>query len=211
MQKELENFDSMTNHIYKKKKLEHTIIFTLVHLVPILISTSIIYLAMELSNSEWHILLSYEGIFTILFLITRFLVFQTKTSILSMKQYEKWFSELNIILVSIFLVSFAGIPALLQVVFILQMALTFYLLERSCLYIERLTIHNLYTIQEIICDKKQLKIDRIIPYNEEHGTLTIQTKDEQYFLYRAVYLSGILSPITKETFAEYERSNLMGR
>lgn len=191
--------------------LEHTIVFTLVHLVPILISTSIIYLAMELSNSEWHILLSYEGIFTILFLITRFLVFQTKTSILSMKQYEKWFSELNIILVSIFLVSFAGIPVLLQVVFILQMALTFYLLERSCLYIERLTIHNLYTIQEIICDKKQLKIDRIIPYNEEHGTLTIQTKDEQYFLYRAVYLSGILSPITKETFAEYERSNLMGR
>jgi hypothetical protein len=201
----------MTNHIYKKRMLEHTIVFTLVHLVPILISTSIIYLAMELSNSEWHILLSYEGIFTILFLITRFLVFQTKTSILSMKQYEKWFSELNIILVSIFLVSFAGIPALLQVVFILQMALTFYLLERSCLYIERLTIHNLYTIQEIICDKKQLKIDRIIPYNEEHGTLTIQTKDEQYFLYRAVYLSGILSPITKETFAEYERSNLMGR
>ncbi len=201
----------MTNHIYKKRMLEHTIVFTLVHLVPILISTSIIYLAMELSNSEWHILLSYEGIFTILFLITRFLVFQTKTSILSMKQYEKWFSELNIILVSIFLVSFAGIPALLQVVFILQMALTFYLLERSCLYIERLTIHNLYTIQEIICDKKQLKIDRIIPYNEEHGTLTIQTKDEQYFLYRAVYLSGILSPITKETFAEYERNNLMGR
>ena len=201
----------MTNHIYKKRMLEHTIVFTLVHLVPILISTSIIYLAMELSNSEWHILLSYEGIFTILFLITKFLVFQTKTSILSMKQYEKWFSELNIILVSIFLVSFAGIPALLQVVFILQMALTFYLLERSCLYIERLTIHNLYTIQEIICDKKQLKIDRIIPYNEEHGTLTIQTKDEQYFLYRAVYLSGILSPITKETFAEYERSNLMGR
>ncbi len=201
----------MTNHIYKKRMLEHTIVFTLVHLVPILISTSIIYLAMELSNSEWHILLSYEGIFTILFLITRFLVFQTKTSILSMKQYEKWFSELNIILVSIFLVSFAGIPALLQVVFILQMSLTFYLLERSCLYIERLTIHNLYTIQGIICDKKQLKIDRIIPYNEEHGTLTIQTKDEQYFLYRAVYLSGILSPITKETFAEYERSNLMGR
>lgn len=201
----------MTNHIYKKRMLEHTIVFTLVHLVPILISTSIIYLAMELSNSEWHILLSYEGIFTILFLITRFLVFQTKTSILSMKQYEKWFSELNIILVSIFLVSFAGIPALLQVVFILQMALTFYLLERSCLYIERLTIHNLYTIQEIICEKKQLKIDQIIPYNEEHGTLTIQTKDEQYFLYRAVYLSGILSPITKETFAEYERSNLMGR
>lgn len=201
----------MTNHIYKKRMLEHTIVFTLVHLVPILISTSIIYLAMELSNSEWHILLSYEGIFTILFLKTRFLVFQTKTSILSMKQYEKWFSKLNIILVSIFLVSFAGIPALLQVVFILQMALTFYLLERSCLYIERLTIHNLYTIQEIICDKKQLKIDRIIPYNEEHGTLTIQTKDEQYFLFRAVYLSGILSPITKETFAEYERSNLMGR
>ncbi len=201
----------MTNHIYKKRMLEHTIVFTLVHLVPILISTSIIYLAMELSNWEWHILLSYEGIFTILFLITRFLVFQTKTSILSMKQYEKWFSKLNIILVSIFLVCFAGIPALLQVVFILQMALTFYLLERSCLYIERLTIHNLYTIQEIICDKKQLKIDRIIPYNEEHGTLTIQTKDEQYFLYRAVYLSGILSPITKETFTEYERSNLMGR
>lgn len=201
----------MTNHIYKKRMLEHTIVFTLVHLVPIIISTSIIYLAMELSNSEWHILLSYEGIFTILFLITRFLVFQTKTSILSMKQYEKQFSKLNIILVSIFLVSFAGIPALLQVVFILQMALTFYLLERSCLYIERLTIHNLYTIQEIICDKKQLKIERIIPYNEEHGTLTIQTKDEQYFLYKAVYLSGVLSPITKEIFAEYERSNLMGR
>ncbi|PFJ05276.1 hypothetical protein COD67_09985 [Bacillus cereus] len=203
--------DSITNHLYKKRMLEHTIVFTLVHLVPILISTSIIYLALELSKSEWHILLSYEGIFTILFLITRFLVFQTKTSILSMKQYEKWFSKLNIILVSIFLVSFAGIPALLQVVFILQMALTFYLLERSCLYIERLTIHNLYTIQAIICDKKQLKIERIIPYNEEHGSLTIQTKDEQYFLYRAVYLSGILSPITKEIFAEYERSNLMGR
>lgn len=201
----------MTNHIYKKRMLEHTIVFTLVHLVPILISTSIIYLAMELSNSEWHILLSYEGIFTILFLITRFLVFQTKTSILSMKQYEKWFSKLNIILVSIFLVSFAGIPSLLQVVFILQMALPFYLLERRWLYIEKLTIHNLYSIQEIICDKKQLKIDRIIPYNEEHGTLTIQTKDEQYFIYRAVYLSGILSSITKETFAEYERNNLMGR
>ncbi|MDG1651796.1 hypothetical protein P7D08_27035, partial [Bacillus pacificus] len=90
-------------------------------------------------------MLSYEGIFTILFLITRFLVVQTKTSILFMKQYEEWFSELNIILVSIFLVSFAGILALLQVVFILQMALTFYLLERSFLYIERLTIHNLYT------------------------------------------------------------------
>ena len=51
----------MTNHIYKKRMLEHTIVFTLVHPVPILISTSIIYLAMELSNSEWHILLSYEG------------------------------------------------------------------------------------------------------------------------------------------------------
>ena len=99
-----------------------------------------------------------------------------------MKQYEEWFSELNIILVSIFLVSFAGILALLQVVFSLQMALTFYLLERSFLYIERLTIHNLYTIQAIICDKKQLKIKRIILFNEVHGTLTIQTKDEQYFL-----------------------------
>ena len=65
----------MTNHIYKKRMLEHTIVFTLVHLVPILISTSIIYLAMELSNWEWHILLSYEGFFMILFLITKFLFF----------------------------------------------------------------------------------------------------------------------------------------
>ena len=61
------------------------------------------------------------------------------------------------------------------------MALTFYLLELSCQYIERLTIYTLYTIQAIICDKKQLKIKPIIPFNEVHGTLTIQTKDEQYF------------------------------
>lgn len=62
------------------------------------------------------------------------------------------------------------------------MALTFYLLELSCQYIERLTVYNLYTIQAIICVKKQLKIKRIIPFNEVHETLTIQTKDEQYFL-----------------------------
>ncbi|TKI75847.1 hypothetical protein FC701_35515, partial [Bacillus mycoides] len=141
--------------------LEHTILFTLVHLVPILVSTGIIYLVLEISKSEWHTWLSYEGIFTILFLITRVQVFQTKKSILAMKQYEKWFSKLNIILVSIFLVCFAGIPALLQIVFILQMTLIFYLLERSCLYIERLPIHNVYKIKAIIYDKKQLKIERI--------------------------------------------------
>jgi hypothetical protein len=166
---------------------------------------------MEISDSEWHIWLSYEGIFTILFLITRFQVFQTKKSIPSMKQYEKWFSKLNIFLVSIFIVCFADIPVLLQIVFILQMTLVFYLLERSCLYIERLPIHNVYTIKAIICDKKQLKIERIIPNNEEHGTLTIQTKDEQCFLYTAVYLSGILSPILQEEFEKYERRNRMGR
>ncbi|EJV75977.1 hypothetical protein [Bacillus cereus] len=203
--------DSITNHIYKKRMLEHTILFSLVHLVPILIFTGIIYLVLELSKSEWHTWLIYEGIFTILFLITRFQVFQTKKSILSMKQYEKWFSKLNIILVSIFLVCFAGIPAQLQIVFILQMALIFYLLERSCLYIERLPIHNVYKIKAIIYAKKQLKIERIIPNNEEHGTLTVQTKDEQYFLYTAVYLSGILSPISPEVFEEYERRNHMGR
>jgi hypothetical protein len=91
------------------------------------------------------------------------------------------------------------------------MTLVFYLLERSCLYIERLPIHNVYTIKAIICDKKQLKIERIIPNNEEHGTLTIQTKDEQCFLYTAVYLSGILSPILQEEFEKYEKRNRMGR
>ncbi|MED3358767.1 hypothetical protein P4414_27035, partial [Bacillus thuringiensis] len=38
-----------------------------------------------------------------------------------------------------------------------------------------------------------------------------KTRDEQYFLYTAVYLSGILSPISEEVFEEYERKNLMGR
>ncbi|MBE7128971.1 hypothetical protein [Bacillus mycoides] len=203
--------DSITNHIYKKRMIEHTILFSLIQLVPLFFATGIIYVVMEISDSEWHIWLSYEGIFTILFLITRFQVFQTKKSIPSMKQYEKWFSKLNIFLVSIFIVCFADIPVLLQIVFILQMTLVFYLLERSCLYIERLPIHNVYTIKAIICDKKQLKIERIIPNNEEHGTLTIQTKDEQCFLYTAVYLSGILSPISQEEFEKYGRRNRMGR
>lgn len=191
--------------------IEHTMLFSLVQLVPLLFITGIIYVTMGSSDPEWQIWLSYEGIFTILFLITRFQVFQTKENIFSMIQFEKWFSKLNIFLVSIFLVCFANIPVLLKIVFILQMTLIFYLLERTCLHIERLRTHNIYTIKTIICDKKQLIIERIIPYNEEHGTLTIQTRDKQYFLYTAIYLSGTLSPISEEIFAEYERRNLIGR
>ncbi|PGZ54851.1 hypothetical protein COE56_06700 [Bacillus anthracis] len=70
--------DSITKHIYKKKMIEQTILFSLIQLVPLLFVTGIIYVAMEISNSRWEIWLSYEGIFTILFLIARFQVFQTK-------------------------------------------------------------------------------------------------------------------------------------
>ncbi|WP_179892741.1 hypothetical protein [Bacillus thuringiensis] len=191
--------------------LEHTILFSLVQLVPLIISTGIIYMLLELTDTEWITWFSYEGIFAVLFLITRFQVFQNKKSIISLNQYEKWFSKLNIFLVSIFLVLFASIPTLLKIAFILQMTIILYLLERICLYINRLPTHNLHRIKEIICDKKQLQIERIIPNNEEHGTHTIKTKDGQYFLYTAVYLSGILSPISEEVFEEYERKNLMGR
>ncbi|WP_179879634.1 hypothetical protein [Bacillus cereus] len=191
--------------------LEHTILFSLAQLVPLIISTGIIYILLELTDTEWITWFSYEGIFTVLFLITRFQVFQNKKSIISLNQYEKWFSKLNIFLISIFLVLFASIPTLLKIAFILQMTIILFLLERICLYIDRLPIHNLYRVKEIVCDKKQLQIERIIPNNEEHGTHTIKTKDGQYFLYTAVYLSGILSPISKEVFEEYERKNLMGR
>ncbi|MFB5094210.1 hypothetical protein IAI44_22755 [Bacillus cereus] len=191
--------------------LEHTILFSLAQLVPLIISTGIIYILLELTDTEWITWFSYEGIFAVLFLITRFQVFQNKKSIISLNQYEKWFSKLNIYLVSIFLVLFASIPTLLKIAFILQMTIILFLLERICLYINRLPAHNLYRIKEIICDKKQLQIERIIPNNEEHGTHTIKTKDGQYFLYTAVYLSGILSPISEEVFEEYERKNLMGR
>ncbi|MED2032121.1 hypothetical protein P4V74_12680 [Bacillus thuringiensis] len=191
--------------------LEHTILFSLVQLVPLIVSTGIIYILLELTNTEWKTWFSYEGIFAVLFLITRFQVFQNKKSIISLNQYEKWFSKLNIFLISIFLVLFASIPTLLKIAFILQMTIILFLLERICLYIDRLPIHNLYRVKEIVCDKKQLQIERIIPNNEEHGTHTIKTKDGQYFLYTAVYLSGILSPISKEVFEEYERKNLMGR
>lgn len=191
--------------------LEHTILFCLVQLAPLMLSTGIIYILLDLSESEWKSWFSHEGIFALLFLITRFHVFKNKKSIISMNQYEKWFSKLNIFLVSIFLVLFASIPTLLKIAFILQMTVILFLLERICLYIERLPIHNLYRVKEIICDKKQLKIERIISNNEEHGTLTIQTKDEQCFLYTAVYLSGILSPILQEEFEKYERRNRMGR
>lgn len=191
--------------------LEHTILFSLVQLVPLIISTGIIYILLELTDTEWKTWFSYEGIFAVLFLIIRFQVFQNKKSIISLNQYEKWFSKLNIFLISIFLVLFASIPALLKIFFILQMTIILFLLERICLYIDRLPIHNLYRVKEIVCDKKQLQIERIIPNNEEHGTHTIKTKDGQYFLYTAVYLSGILSPISKEVFEEYERKNLMGR
>ncbi|KIZ29970.1 hypothetical protein CN995_18095 [Bacillus cereus] len=203
--------DSITNHIYKKRMLEHTILFSLAQLVPLIISTGIIYILLELTDTEWITWFSYEGIFAVLFLITRFQVFQNKKSIISLNQYEKWFSKLNIFLISIFLVLFASIPTLLKIAFILQMTIILFLLERICLYIDRLPIHNLYRVKEIVCDKKQLQIERIIPNNEEHGTHTIKTKDGQYFLYTAVYLSGILSPISKEVFEEYERKNLMGR
>ncbi|AQY42712.1 hypothetical protein B4918_33310 (plasmid) [Bacillus thuringiensis] len=203
--------DSITNHIYKKRMLEHTILFSLAQLVPLIISTGIIYILLELTDTEWKTWFSYEGIFAVLFLITRFQVFQNKKSIISLNQYEKWFSKLNIFLISIFLVLFASIPTLLKIAFILQMTIILFLLERICLYIERLPIHNLYRVKEIVCDKKQLQIERIIPNNEEHGTHTIKTKDGQYFLYTAVFLSGILSPISKEVFEEYERKNLMGR
>ncbi|MED1899994.1 hypothetical protein P4V05_07300 [Bacillus thuringiensis] len=191
--------------------LEHTILFSLAQLVPLIISTGIIYILLELTDTEWKTWFSYEGIFAFLFLITRFQVFQNKKSIISLNQYEKWFSKLNIFLISIFLVLFASIPTLLKIAFILQMTIILFLLERICLYIDRLPIHNLYRVKEIVCDKKQLQIERIIPNNEEHGTHTIKTKDGQYFLYTAVYLSGILSPISKEVFEEYERKNLMGR
>ncbi|WP_176542987.1 hypothetical protein [Bacillus thuringiensis] len=191
--------------------LEHTILFSLAQLVPLVISTGIIYILLELTDTEWITWFSYEGIFAVLFLITRFQVFQNKKSIISLNQYEKWFSKLNIFLISIFLVLFASIPTLLKIAFILQMTIILFLLERICLYIDRLPIHNLYRVKEIVCDKKQLQIERIIPNNEEHGTHTIKTKDGQYFLYTAVYLSGILSPISKEVFEEYERKNLMGR
>lgn len=191
--------------------LEHTILFSLAQLVPLIISTGIIYILLELTDTEWKTWFSYEGIFAVLFLITRFRVFQNKKSIISLNQYEKWFSKLNIFLISIFLVLFASIPTLLKIAFILQMTIILFLLERICLYIDRLPIHNLYRVKEIVCDKKQLQIERIIPNNEEHGTHTIKTKDGQYFLYTAVYLSGILSPISKEVFEEYERKNLMGR
>ncbi|PER61146.1 hypothetical protein CN463_28155 [Bacillus cereus] len=203
--------DSITNHIYKKRMLEHTILFSLAQLVPLIISTGIIYILLELTDTEWITWFSYEGIFVVLFLITRFQVFQNKKSIISLNQYEKWFSKLNIFLISIFLVLFASIPTLLKIAFILQMTIILFLLERICLYIDRLPIHNLYRVKEIVCDKKQLQIERIIPNNEEHGTHTIKTKDGQYFLYTAVYLSGILSPISNEVFEEYERKNLMGR
>ncbi|PER93237.1 hypothetical protein CN500_23290 [Bacillus cereus] len=203
--------DSITNHIYKKRMLEHTILFSLAQLVPLIISTGIIYILLELTDTEWITWFSYEGIFAVLFLITRFQVFQNKKSIISLNQYEKWFSKLNIFLISIFLVLFASIPTLLKIAFILQMTIILFLLERICLYIDRLPIHNLYRVKEIVCDKKQLQIERIIPNNEEHGTHTIKTKDGQYYLYTAVYLSGILSPISKEVFEEYERKNLMGR
>ncbi|OMH23736.1 hypothetical protein BK726_14610 [Bacillus thuringiensis serovar londrina] len=203
--------DSITNHIYKKRMLEHTILFSLAQLVPLIISTGIIYILLELTDTEWKTWFSYEGIFAVLFLITRFQVFQNKKSIISLNQYEKWFSKLNIFLISIFLVLFASIPTLLKIAFILQMTIILFLLERICLYIDRLPIHNLYRVKEIVCDKKQLQIERIIPNNEEHGTHTIKTKDGQYFLYTAVYLSSILSPISKEVFEEYERKNLMGR
>ncbi|SCC23842.1 Uncharacterized protein BCZB5J_02130 [Bacillus cereus] len=191
--------------------IEHTILFSLVQLVPLIISTGIIYILLELTDTEWKTWFSYEGIFAVLFLITRFQVFQNKKSIISLNQYEKWFSKLNIFLISIFLVLFASIPTLLKIAFILQMSIILFLLERICLYINRLPIHNLYRVKEIVCDKKQLQIERIIPNNEEHGTHTIKTKDGQYFLYTAVYLSGILSPISEEVFEEYERKNLMGR
>ncbi|WP_172688939.1 hypothetical protein [Bacillus thuringiensis] len=191
--------------------LEHTILFSLAQLVPLIISTGIIYILLELTDTEWKTWFSYEGIFAVLFLITRFQVFQNKKSIISLNQYEKWFSKLNIFLISIFLVLFASIPTLLKIAFILQMTIILFLLERICLYIDRLPIHNLYRVKEIVCDKKQLQIERIIPNNEEHGTHTIKTKDGQYFLYTAVYLSSILSPISKEVFEEYERKNLMGR
>ncbi|WP_180233243.1 hypothetical protein [Bacillus cereus] len=191
--------------------LEHTILFSLAQLVPLIISTGIIYILLELTDTEWKTWFSYEGIFAVLFLITRFQVFQNKKSIISLNQYEKWFSKLNIFLISIFLVLFASIPTLLKIAFILQMTIILFLLERICLYIDRLPIHNLYRVKEIVCDKKQLQIERIIPNNEEHGTHTIKTKDGQYFLYTAVYLSGILSSISKEAFEEYERKNLMGR
>ncbi|WP_259347374.1 hypothetical protein [Bacillus sp. ME78] len=105
--------DSNTKRIYKKRMIEQTILFSLIQLVPLLFVTGIIYVAMEISNSKWQRWLSYEGIFTILFLIIRFPVFQMK--------------------------------------------------------------------------------------------------DQPHFLYTAVYLSSILSPISKEIFEEYKTRNLMGR
>lgn len=76
------------------------------------------------------------------------------------------------------------------------MAIIFYMLKRSCLYIERLPIHNLYQIKEFICNQKQLKIQRIILNNEEHETLTVYNQDEQSFIYNSL-LKWHITPYTR--------------
>lgn len=156
--------------------LEHTILFSLAQLVPLIISTGIIYILLELTDTEWKTWFSYEGIFAVLFLITRFQVFQNKKSIISLNQYEKWFSKLNIFLISIFLVLFASIPTLLKIAFILQMTIILFLLERICLYIERLPIHNLYRVKEIVCDKNNYKSNE--SFQIMKNTVLIQSKQK---------------------------------
>ncbi len=152
--------------------LEHTILFSLVQLVPLIVSTGIIYILLELTDTEWKTWFSYEGIFVIIFLITRFQVFQNKKSIISLNQHEKWFSKLNIFLISIFLVLFASIPTLLKIAFILQMTVILFLLEYLCLYINRLPTHNLYRVKEIICDKSNSKLNEL--FQTMRNTVLIQ-------------------------------------
>ncbi|PEB54548.1 hypothetical protein COO03_04715 [Bacillus sp. AFS098217] len=203
--------DSTMNNIHKTRILEHTTLLSLVHLIPMLMTNGIIYFLMNLSIQEWKTWLIYEFAFLLLFIVSRFQVIRTKHSISLMNHRESRISKTNIYLISIPVVIIAPLPAILKVAFILQMTVILYLLERTYVHIGRLPTHNLYKIKSIICDNMQLKIDRIIPNNEEHGTHSIKTNDNQYFLYTAVYLSGILSPISQKEFNEYERRNLMGR
>lgn len=199
------------NNIYKTRILEHTKLLSLVQLTPVLITNGIIYLSMNLSLQEWKTWIVYECAFLLLFIVSRFQVIRTKHNIFLMNQLENRISKTNIYLISVPVVIIAPLPTPLKVVFVLQMTVILYLLERTYVYIGRLPTNNLYKIKSIICDTMHLRIDRIIPNNEDHGTHSIKTEDSQYFLYTAVYISGILTPITQEEFEEYEHKNLIGR
>lgn len=199
------------NNIYKTRILEHTTLLSRIHLIPMLMTNGIIYFSLNLSIQEWKTWLIYEFAFLFLFIASRFQVTRTKHCIFKMNHLENRISKTNIYLISVPVVIIAPLPTSLKVVFVLQMAVILYLLERTYVYIGRMPTNNLYKIKSIICDNMHLRIDRIIPNNEEHGTHSIKTEDNQYFLYTAVYISGILTPITQKEFEEYEQRNLIGR